>query len=121
MTWPHVSSVSPQECFHQGVFHAQGSKAPCEAILFRNSCTIFNSPAGIAHLDPSLPNVYGDDLPHVETLEFYFWRVQPSMWAAGTASHILANLEKALAPFCPAAALRMFYLIIPALAMEGGG
>ena len=42
------------------------------------------------------------------------------MWAAGTASHILANLEKALVPFCPAAALRMYYLI-PALAMEGGG
>ena len=42
------------------------------------------------------------------------------MWAAGTASHILANLEKALVPFCPAAALRMYYLI-PALAMDGGG
>ena len=95
-------------------------KLPEEKFSFkRYSWTSWSSPAGIAHLDPSLTNVYGDDLPHVETLEFYFRRVQPSMWAAGTASHILANLEKALAPFCPAAALRMYYLIIPALAMEG--
>ena len=96
-------------------------KLPEEKFSFkRYSWTSWSSPAGIAHLDPSLTNVYGDDLPHVETLEFYFRRVQPSMWAAGTASHILANLEKALVPFCPAAALRMYYLI-PALAMDGGG
>ena len=79
----------------------------------------FSLPAGIAHLDPGLANVDGNDLPHVESLRFHFWRVQPSMWAVGTVSHTLANLEKALAPFCPSA-LRMYYLI-PALAMEGGG
>ena len=102
-----VVNISPQECFRQGVFHAPGNKAPWREISFIISLsTISNAmqwlqfpPAGVAHLDPSLADVDGNDLPH-DLIWIFFWRNQPSMWASGTASHTLAILEKALAPFC---------------------